>query len=379
MIPRILRSPQKYVQGAGAYAQAAAHFRELGDRICFFTSAGGMRRVSPELQPGLQKNGLDVYFVTTNRLCTQAEVDRLCQLVKENDCDVVAGVGGGTVIDLAKAVSHEIGLPLAIMPTVASSDAPCSAVSVLYHEDGTFDRYLFLSHSPNLVLIDTQQIANASPRLLAAGIGDALATYFEARAIRQSGKNNQVQGKSTLAAQAMAEVCLKILMDDAAQAMQAVKVHVCTKALENVVEANTLLSGIGFESGGLAAAHAIQKGFTAIRSTHQFYHGEIVAFSTLVQLVLENAPRTELDMVLQFLSEINLPVCLEQIGIGQAEWDQLQDVAEIAVGSDMTIHHMPFEVSADTVLAAILVADQLGRNYTSKQTKVNKNYKNEYV
>lgn len=71
-----------------------------------------------------------------------------------------------------------MGVPVAIAPTIASTDAPCSALSVIYTDDGEFDRYLMLPNNPNMVIVDTKIVAGAPARLLAAGIGDALATWF---------------------------------------------------------------------------------------------------------------------------------------------------------------------------------------------------------
>ena len=85
-------------------------------------------------------------------------------------------------MDTAKAIGYYTHKPVAIVPTIASTDAPCSALSVLYTEEGVFDRYLFLPANPNLVLVDTDVVAAAPARLLVSGMGDALATYFEARA-----------------------------------------------------------------------------------------------------------------------------------------------------------------------------------------------------
>ncbi|MHC9413504.1 glycerol dehydrogenase, partial [Clostridium perfringens] len=76
-----------------------------------------------------------------------------------------------------------------------------------------------------------------------------------------------------------------------------------TKSLENIVETNILLSGLGFESGGVAAAHAIHDGLTILAGTHGYFHGEKVAFGKIAQLVLENAPKEELYEVLDFCLE----------------------------------------------------------------------------
>ncbi len=67
-------------------------------------------------------------------------------------------------------------IPVAIAPTIASTDAPCSALSVIYTDNGEFDRYLLLPNNPDRVIVDTNIVAGAPARLLAAGIGDALST-----------------------------------------------------------------------------------------------------------------------------------------------------------------------------------------------------------
>lgn len=139
------------------------------------------------------------------------------------------------------------------MPTIASTDAPCSALSVIYSDEGVFEKYLFLPANPNMVLVDTTIVAAAPVRLLVAGMGDALATYFEARACEASGATNCVGGKTTLAAMGLARLCYDTLLEDGVKAKLAVENGVCTKAVEHVIEANTYLSGLGFESGGLAA------------------------------------------------------------------------------------------------------------------------------
>src|ERR1700722_13994782 len=107
---------------------------------------------------------------------------------------------------------------------------------------------------------------------------------------------------------ALAELCYRTLLADGAAALHAVSTQSVTPALERLVEANTLLSGLGFESSGLAAAHAVHNGLTAAPETHDYFHGEKVAFGLLVQLVLEGAPASILDQVLGFSSEVGVPI-----------------------------------------------------------------------
>ena len=91
-----------------------------------------------------------------------------------------------------------------------------------------------------------------------------------------------------------------------------------------MVETNTLLSGIGFESAGLAAAHAIHKGFTAIHGDiHYLTHGEKVAYGTLTQLLLENRLKEELDKYITFYKALGLPTTLKEVKLDSVSYEDL--------------------------------------------------------
>ena len=124
------------------------------------------------------------------------------------------GIGGGKTLDCAKALAHFMGVPVAIAPTIASTDAPCSALAVIYTDSGEFERYLVLPHNPDRVIVDSQIIAGAPARLLAAGIGDALATWFEARACSRSSATTLAGGACTQAALALAKLCYHTLLEE---------------------------------------------------------------------------------------------------------------------------------------------------------------------
>lgn len=298
--------------------------------------------------------------------CSIKEIEQGKTAARECRARTIVGAGGGKVLDTARAVAADLGLPVVNCPTVASSDAPCSALSVIYNDDGAFQEYRFYRKNPDLVLVDTQVIAHAPPRLLAAGMGDALATWFEAKTCVAGSVKNMRGGFSTMTALALAELCYQTLLADGAAALQAVKTQVVTPALERLVEANTLLSGLGFESSGLAAAHAVHNGLTAAQDTHAYYHGEKVAFGLLVQLVLEGVPITAFEKVLAFSSEVGLPVTLAEIGLIKPTRNQLDLIADRATAPGETIHNEPFPVTAEMVRDAILAADALGRAWIGK-------------
>src|SRR5262249_8137298 len=189
--------------------------------------------------------------------CSLAEIERVKKAARQQQAQVIVGAGGGKVLDTARAVAADLDLPVVNCPTVASSDAPCSALSVIYTNEGVFQEYRFYRKNPDLVLVDTQVIAQSPPRLLVAGVGYALATWFEARTCVDGNIRNMRGGASTQSALALAELCYRTLLHDGAEALRAVRTRVVTPAFERLVEANTLLSGLGFESSGLAAAHAV--------------------------------------------------------------------------------------------------------------------------
>ena len=286
-------------------------------------------------------------------------------------------MGGGKAIDTAKCVAE--GEALIIVPTIAATDAPTSHSAVLYTEEGRFEDYAYFKQSPSVVLVDTSVIAKAPVRFLVAGMGDALSTYFEARATASSFSNVNAglpcgyrekacsEAKGTNTAMALASLCYQTLIRDGLKAKLSCESGCVTQSLENIVEANILLSGLGFESGGLAAAHAIHDGLTILQGTHSYYHGEKVAFGTLAQLVLENAPDNEIDEVLNFCSKVGLPVCLADIGVSQISDEELMLVAQKACIPEESIHSMPFIVSAEAVAAAIKTADRIGSDFKSNK------------
>jgi len=360
---RIMISPGRYVQGNGAIQLIGEEVKRLGSRALVVGDRIALPLVREAAAKSFEQSGVAARFETFGGECSMEEIDRLKDLAKAAGAEVVVGVGGGKTLDTAKAVAHFAGLPVAVAPTIASTDAPCSALSVIYTPEGVFERYLVLPKNPDLVLVDTGIVAKAPVRLLVSGMGDALATWFEADASAGSYAKNLPGGNSTEAALSLARLCYELLIEHGLRAKLAVEKGAVTEDVEKVVEANTLLSGLGFESGGLAAAHSIHNGFTALEETHHYYHGEKVAFGTLVQLVLENRNNEELEEVLSFCQSVGLPVTLRQIGITDVSPEKIRKVAEASCAEGETIFNMPFPVTAEMVYDAILAADRIGEQY----------------
>jgi glycerol dehydrogenase len=355
-------APSRYIQGAGAIAEIGIHASRMGAKALFTGGKTALKLCSSKVETSLEDHKVSCHKEVFKGECSDKEIKRLIGIAKANLADLVIAAGGGKVIDTAKVVGYEMKIPVIIVPTIAATDAPCSALSVIYSEHGVFERYLILPRNPDCILVDTSLVANAPVELLISGMGDALATYWEADTCARSCKPNALTGACppTLSSLALARLCYDTLLEYGLQAKLAVEKKSVTPAVEAVVEANILLSGLGFESGGLAGAHAFHNGLTVLEASHAKFHGQKVAFGVITQMVLEGRSSKDVDQVLDFCLSVGLPVCLEDLDICGPSSDDVRRVAEATTAADETIHSTWFPVTVEMVESAIWAADSLG-------------------
>lgn len=352
--------PARYVQGEGALDSLGEDLARLGKKALAVADPFVMKTLRGRLVDAAAGR-IDLDIQEFGGECSDEEIERLTARARAVQADVIVGVGGGKALDTAKAIAHALDARTAIVPTLASTDAPCSALSVIYTPEGAFKRYLVLPRNPDLVLVDTGVVANAPVRFLVSGMGDALSTWFEAEDCRIKRGGNMTGRVGPMTAFSLARLCYDTLLEYGVLAKSACEQHVVTPALDRIVEANTLLSGLGFESGGLAAAHAVHNGLTALEETHRFWHGEKVAFGTLTMLVLTGRPAAVINEVYGFCQSIGLPTTLADIGLAGVSDERLLLAAERACAEGETIHNEPYEVTPKRVLAAMKAADAEGR------------------
>lgn len=357
--------PGKYIQGVGAISHLPTLIKLLGKQGLILASPSAKNKVLPGCSIDLRAQAIPVELFGGE--CCEEELVRLVTLVGQKGVDVLVGMGGGKTIDTAKIVADRANIPVIIIPTIASTDAPCSGCAVRYSSDGIFDAVLYQKLNPAAVLVDVGIIAAAPTRFLVAGMGDALSTWFEARSCDRTRSANECGGYGTMTGLAIAKLCYDTLLTYGAAAKVASERQTVTPALERIIEANTLLSGLGFESAGLAAAHSIHNGLTALPETHEFYHGEKVAFGVLAGLQLTDAPMGEVETVFSFCEEVGLPTTLADIGLGKVDRDKLVLAAEKASAPEQPIHHEAGIVTPAKVLNAMLAADVLGHARQAKK------------
>lgn len=361
--PRAFISPHRYVQGPGVLGEVGRYLAIAPIRsVAILMSARGARNEGRTLEAGLRAAGITSVHCIFEGEASLPEISRHVAALQGTGVNALIALGGGKCVDAGKAIAHRLGIAVVIVPTLASNDAPCSALSVLYTPAGVYESVEFYPLNPLLVVVDTEIVAAAPERYLVAGMGDAMATWYEARACRENPASlTSSGGGQTIAACAIGEACAHTLFEHGIAAATAVRDKTIDTHLESVVEANTLLSGIGFESGGVAVAHGIAQSYTAVPEVHARYlHGEEVAMGTLTQLMLENRP-DDARKVGHFFAAVGLPVHLGQVSLDTRATAAIETLVEGTMAWPATTN-MPMPVTAEAIRSAILAADQLGRS-----------------
>lgn len=354
--------PGKYIQGDGLIQEVGRYVGIIGRRPILLWGKCTRDAVHEALSASMDRAGLEFREVFFNGECTKEEARRVADIAVEWGADVIVGIGGGKAIDTAKGVAAFTSLRSVMIPTIASNDAPTSSCTVWYDEKGECVGFDLWNFNPDIVLVDTGVLVKAPVRFFVAGMGDALATWPEANAAYQSRAVSCSGGVPTMTAMTMARLSFDTIMEfgiDAKDAVENVKV---TAAVEKIVEANMLLSGVGWESGGLACAHAIANALPIFPETHSCLHGEKVAFGLMSQMCLDkDMNKAEVFRIVDFMVAIKLPVTFDELGIQDLSSERLYEFARSVTADGSFVHNHTFTVTAESVVEAMVAADNLGK------------------
>ncbi len=359
----VLIAPRKYIQGPGVLAELGEYMKLLGKKPLVLWDSCVKGIVGETVLASLQAAGMEVVDVEFQGEATTEERARVAQIAKDNGADISIGVGGGKVLDIAKAAAVDAGLKMVTCPTIASNDSPTSAASVWYDDEHNFTGFDCWPFNPDIVMVDSRVVAGGPVRAFVAGMGDALSTWVEADAAFKTRAQNIAGGRATMAAMAIAQLCYETLMEHGIEALRAVEQHVVTPAVEKVIEANVLLSGLGFESGGLATAHMIGNLLSNVPECKGFMHGEKVGFGIITQLCLDDeVDIDEVYAIVDFEIAVGLPVTFADLNLEEVTRERLVPIGDACAGEGSLCHNHPFEITSEAVVDAMLAADALGRS-----------------
>lgn len=279
-------------------------------------------------------------MVHYNKECTKGEVRRLIEISTVEGCDYIVGIGGGKIMDIVKAVAHQLQLPYILIPTLASNCAPWTPLSVFYDEAGNFVNYEVFLRNALLVAVEPKIIMDSPEDYLRAGIGDTIAKWYEADVLV---RNLQERPLSIDIALHAAKLCRDVLIEEGHSAVDAWKKKTVTasfiRVVETIIMAGGMVGGFGERYGRIAGAHSIHNGLTTIEATHDHLHGDKVAYGILVQLALEE-DYTEIKELLPYYEKLKLPTTLADVGITEKVEEAIKKIAEGTTKEGESIHLM---------------------------------------
>jgi glycerol dehydrogenase len=350
-----LLAPTQVIKGVNCLSTAGSAIASLGQRPLILAGDRTLPLIKPLLQPILEEHHLTATEAVYSPDCSESSLESLRNALATHQADVILGVGGGKALDTAKLLAHQCNLPVVTIPTSGGTCAAWSALSNVYSEQGAFLYDVALNRCPDLLILDYSLIQTAPPKTLIAGIGDALAKWYEASVSSGSSKATLI-----IAAVQQARVLRDILFQQSAQALE----NPGSAQWQEVVDASVLLAGVIGGLGGAncrtVAAHAVHNGLTHIPAAHKALHGEKVAYGILVQLRLEEMIQgsqlaaSSRQQLLKFYGEIGLPKTLEELGLGSATLEELRRAAVVACNPNSDIHRLPFPVSPEQLIAAMV-------------------------
>ncbi|MEL7037323.1 MAG: iron-containing alcohol dehydrogenase family protein [Cyanobacteria bacterium J06592_8] len=348
-------SPAQVLRGIHAIAQAGEAIAVLGKRPLLVGGDRSLSLTQPTLEPILEQHHLKFASATYTPDCSEASLAQLREKVTHHQADLIIGIGGGKALDTAKLLAHQCQLPIATIPTSGATCAAWTALSNVYSDQGAFLYDVPLRKCPDLLILDYSLIQTAPQRTLVAGIGDAIAKWYEASV--SSGHSEQTL---LIAAVQQARVLRDILLQKSVTALQ----EPGGETWREVVDATVLLAGVIGGIGGAqcrtVAAHAVHNGLTHIPACHGTLHGEKVAFGILAQLRLEEMLQgnqlaaTARQQLLKFYNDIGLPQTLNHLGLEKVTLTELKQAAELACCQGSDIHRLPFSVVPEQLMAAMV-------------------------
>ena len=360
---KILITPRRYIQGPGVLHELGESIKPLGGKVVLLWDAVVKDLFGETVLASCHETGIETLETLFCGEATLAERERVAGIATEQQATTIVGLGGGKVLDVAKGAANDAKTAMVSCPTIASTDSPTSACSVWYDAEGNYVGFDCWPFNPDLVLVDTRVIAGAPVRTFVAGMGDALATWLEAEAVYKSRSLNFAGGHATLAAMTLASLSFETILEYGRAAKSDVERHLVTPAVEKVVEANVLHSGIGFESVGLACAHDVGNFLSNFHECHEkgLMHGDKVAFGILTQLCLDE--ETDLDIketVVDFLIDVGLPVTLAELGLDALPRERLEAIGEFCAGEGSLTSNHRFPVTPESIVDALFSADAYG-------------------
>lgn len=343
-----------YSIGNKAYEEVGRFCSPYGTRVLLIGGKTGLQKGWPYLEQAIHKTGCRLDIVDTviyGTECTYARIHELSSRYKDENIDMVFGMGGGKAMDTAKGTACELGVPVFTFPTIPSNCAAMAALSVVYKKDGSFDSFYYYERPAIHCFIQTELLFHGPKKYFRAGLGDTLAKFYECHF---SARGDELDFHSALGRE-ISNLCGERIKRYAEQAIEEFDRGEMgdsfIQAVLTIIVNTGLVSHLVEDCYNCAAAHSICYGLDLLPGVSaRFLHGDLVGYGILIQLMLDQK-EAEAREVRRLLKAIGIPVTLGEMGI-KCEQELLKPVLKETVeGPDM--EHIPYPVTEEMVWQAI--------------------------
>lgn len=345
--------PAPYTVGPEAYLHIAEYCRLYGTKAVVIGGKKAMAAAKEKLLAAVKDTEMEILdFLWFGRECTFEAAEALEQQEKVQEADMVFAVGGGKAVDTCKLVARDLEKPFMAFPTIASNCAASSALSIVYHEDGSFCDFVHLPVPAAHVFIDTQIIAEAPEEYLWAGIGDTYAKYYE---VSVSARGEDLEHFRAMGVN-LSRMCMETLVAHGEQAREDNRKKQASYDLEQAALAIIITTGwvsmlvakdhtMDYNGG---VAHAFFYGLCNLPGFDEDHlHGVVVSFGVLILLLIDGQEE-ECQKLIEFNKKVGLPTSLQDIRV---TLEQVETCAP-AMCQDEDVEHYPYEVTPEMIVEA---------------------------
>lgn len=347
-----------YSVGPTALQQINMVCSPYGKKVFIVGGKTALEKAEKKLHQVLKSNCFEIVdtFLYGSE-CTYNSISAVAKKATENKADFIIGVGGGKALDTAKAGAFEANLPVFCVPTIASTCAATTKLSVVYNEDGTFADFYFFPKPAIHTFIDTQIIANAPFEFLRAGIGDTIAKHYECTF---ASKHDQLDHSSGVARE-ISKMCVDPMFIHANKALQDCTNNQTSAQLEQVILGIVVTTGLVSllieEKYNGALAHSVFYALTLLPHIEENYlHGDVVAYGVLVQLIVD-LQLEEAKKLQQFFVSLNIPTKLKDISVNCNKETLTPIIENIFTQPDM--QDIPYPITFEMVFDAMQTVESL--------------------
>ncbi|MBG0753325.1 MULTISPECIES: iron-containing alcohol dehydrogenase family protein [Pectobacterium] len=348
-----IQAPQTYLNRDGVIRSVGDYAAPYANTILIITSPQAWKTTADAVERNLNEHGLRYQVEFLPGDCTKPAIEALTAQARAFNAELILGIGGGRVLDVAKAVGDILGqLPVIAVPTIAATCAAWSPISVIYSDSGAHNGPFPLTRLPVWVLVDSEIIAHSPSRYLKAGIVDALAKWYEFQPYLRHGDDGLALA---LKAQA-AKLAVETFNTYGEQAIADNEQGLVTPALRRVIDAVIALAGVANsmkdEVPRIGVAHAIHNSMTRLPELHDWLHGEKVGFGLAAQAFLEHDNDADREELFAQLRRYGSPITLSALGLNERP-QLVENIAQHVKIAPKIASRLPFATDAERIQQAL--------------------------